>query len=55
LVVGIFVASSPNDAFLLLHLLLHDAPSRIVPQHWSGKEKGIDAVEHASVTGKNRS
>src|SRR5580698_621117 len=36
-------------------LSLHDAPSRIVPQHWSGKEQGIDAVEHASVAGQNGS
>src|SRR4051812_8726890 len=33
---------------------LHHAPSRIVPQHWSGKEEGIYSVKHASVTGENR-
>src|SRR5258708_2711102 len=35
--------------------LLHDAPSCIVPQHGSGEEQGVDAVEHASVAGEKRS
>ncbi len=34
--------------------LLHHAPSRIVPQHRSGKEQGIYPVKHASVPGKKR-
>src|SRR5882672_6654045 len=33
---------------------LHHAPSCIVPQHWSGKEQGIDAIKHAAVARKNR-
>jgi len=38
---------------LCLKPLLHDAPSRIVPQHWSGKEQSIDAVQHAPVARQN--
>src|SRR5271167_919010 len=40
-----------NDAFCLLH----HPPSRIVPQHWSGKEQGIDAIQHASMARQNGS
>ena len=29
-------------------------PSRIVPQHGSGEEQGVDAVQHASVAGQQR-
>jgi hypothetical protein len=35
--------------------LLHHLPSRIVPQHWGGKEQGINAIQHPSVPGKKRS
>src|SRR5208283_6047650 len=32
--------------------LLHDTPSRIVPQQGSGEEQGVDTIEHAAVAGK---
>jgi hypothetical protein len=34
--------------------LLHQAPSRIVPQQRRGKKQRIEAVEHAAMAGKNR-
>lgn len=33
-------------------LLLQHSPSRIVPQHGSRQEQGVNAIQHAPVTGQ---
>ena len=50
-----FVELSYDFVSSMVKALLHDSPSRIVPQHWSGKEQGINAIQHASVARQKRS